>query len=166
MPDPTPYFGHDVRRISNEHYTILRHANQFRFPRSATETLFHTQFQQDVYHHVYEKKNFSNHRYVNWGYLNQNPLYNGLYTLLRRVDLEDFVTLKCDYHAKVIKQFYAIVYVSPEFDYLSWMTGVIQVSASKANFHDSLLILDTQSLKVHVEHTMDLTLVDEYYDAT
>lgn len=116
--DPTPFIGLDVSKIKSERYTVLRHINQFRFPRDATMGMFHTMFQQNIYHIIYAQKKFANHRFVKWSYLGQNQVYNGLFRLFRRVGLDSLVSLSCNFHAKVIKQFYATVFVSPEHDHL------------------------------------------------
>ena len=41
-PDESQFIGPDLSTIKSEQYTILRHINQFRFPRSATLSMFHS----------------------------------------------------------------------------------------------------------------------------
>lgn len=150
--------------IKSEQYTILRHINQFRFPRNATMGMFHTLFQQHVFQIIYAKKKFANHRFVKWSYIGKNPVYNGLLRLFRAVRLESLVSLQCNFHAKAIRQFYATVYVSPDHDYLDWMTGHQKLEATKDEFISALSLGDSSGLKVHLQESLDLTQVDEFYD--
>lgn len=107
-----------LSRIKSEKYVILRHVNQLYFLRNATEVMFHTLFQQEVYHVYYAKKKFANYRFVKCSYLGQNPLYNGLHRLLQNVNLDSLVSLRYNFHAKAIHLFYATILVSLDHDHI------------------------------------------------
>ena len=163
-PDESQFIGLDVSTIKSEKYTILRHKNQFRFQRSATMSMFHTLFQQHVYHIIYAKKKFANHRFVKWNYIGKKPIFNGLHSKFRTVRLETLASLHCNFHAKAIRQFYATVFVSPDFDHLIWMTGHQRLEASRDDFISALSLGDSTGIKIHLEEPLALTLLDEYYE--
>ena len=163
-PDPTPFIDLDVAELSSERYTQLRHTNQFRFKKDATMQMFHTLFQQNVYHVIYANKNFANHRFVKWNFIGKNPAFSGLLRLFKRVGLDSLVALHSNFHAKVVRQFYTTVYVSPDCDHLIWMTGHQRFEASKDDFMQALNLRYSEGVNIHVQECLALTQVDEYYD--
>ena len=78
--------------------------------------------------------------------------------------LESLVSMKCNFHSKAIKQFYATVYVSPDHDNLIWMTGSQRLEASRDDFVSALSLGDSTGIKIHLEEPLALTLLDEYYE--
>lgn len=122
----------NLRLISSDEYAILHHPNQFAMPRNSLDPRFHTVFQQDVFNQLYDHhRQFASHKYVDWAHLNSLDCFSGAYNLFFVVGLRDIVALRCNYNEDMIKQFYAIVYVSQDFESMTWMTGNEKVEATK-----------------------------------
>jgi hypothetical protein len=82
--------------------------------------------------------------------------------MFQAVGIDRIVTLKQPYDEDLIRQFYATVWVSGEYDAMKWMSGTLQCSITRREFKDLLQIRFNNGDDLQDEHTHNPFPYDHY----
>lgn len=163
-PPGTPI---NLHLLSADDYAIKRHVNQFLLKNDSLNPRFHTVFQEQVYEQLYGRhRKFADHKWIRWSHINTLDQYSGVYQLFHRVGLHDLVAIKQNYDDKLIRQFYATLYISPDLKSFRWISGTRNLESTKEEFERVLKVQSSSWEKIFESPALLVPVYSQYYDTS
>ncbi|XP_062208893.1 uncharacterized protein LOC133910553 [Phragmites australis] len=131
------YVGYRKSWNSTE-YTRAKNVYQYAPDNDTSQPHFHTMIQQDAFYGHFLNKKVFEHKWIDWAYVRSQRSMDVLADIFHELGLYELVSLKCNWNATVIRQFYATVEISHEYEKIEWMTGTKKFEASFRDFANAI----------------------------